>query len=238
MDSISTDSTCLFKFSREKLAHELWVNGITLTLDKYRQDILAAQNAIDGTLENDTLSGNKQPNLINGFEGSDRIVGRGGRDQIFGGSENDILFGGSENDQLNGGLGNDILFGGSENDQLNGGLGGDLLIGGAGADHFILYSPSEKQDIIRDFTTQEDKIIIDAKGFGGGLTPGVLGSESFTLGIAAQDLNDRFIYNNSIGPKGYGKLLYDVDGSGPTQKVRIALFPNAPALTATDFEII
>lgn len=80
---------------------------------------------IQGTPNNDILSG---------YETSDTIHGLGGSDVLFGNGGDDALDGGDGQDQLFGEAGNDILLGGAGNDTLIGGKGDDILDGGAGDD--------------------------------------------------------------------------------------------------------
>ena len=128
--------------------------------------------------------------------------------------------------------GSDTLIGGSQNDTLIGGNGADLLTGGDGADDFVYQSFQQRNDTITDFQAEQDRILISA-AFGGGLTPGSLDVGQFTLGSAATDSGDRFIYNTSNG-----QLFFDRDGTGDAGKVRIATLEGNPSLTAEDIEII
>jgi Ca2+-binding RTX toxin-like protein len=94
----------------------------------------APVNVINGTRNNDTLTGTDGNDRINGRGGDDTIYGGAGDDILNGGAGNDILYGGDGDDTLNGGAGNDTLYGGNGNDTLNGGAGNDTLYGGAGDD--------------------------------------------------------------------------------------------------------
>ena len=71
---------------------------------------------INGTADDDILTGTSLNETINGLDGDDFIRARGG------------------NDTVNGGLGEDILRGQSGDDTVNGGAGDDLLRGDAGID--------------------------------------------------------------------------------------------------------
>ena len=59
------------------------------------------------------------------------------------------------NDQIDGGLGNDRLEGGAGRDRIRGGLGNDLF----------LIRLEDGQDIIEDFTTDADQILLDRAFF-------------------------------------------------------------------------
>lgn len=89
---------------------------------------------INGTNNNDTLSGGGQDDLINGLDGNDVLDGGNGNDTINGDAGNDQLFGGGGTDTLNGSTGNDSLYGGSSSDFLSGGADNDLLNGGSSGD--------------------------------------------------------------------------------------------------------
>lgn len=178
-------------------------SSINFTLsDNVENLILTGSNAINGkgnTLNN-TITGSTANNCLNGGDGNDTLMG---------GDGNDTLIGGFGTDSLNGGAGNDILVGG---------FGNDTLIGSAGADSFTLCSPSTGVDTIADFSGEQgDKLIVSASRFGGELVAGMLSSEQFTLGSAATNASDRFIYNASTGA-----LCFDADGTGAMGQVQFA----------------
>lgn len=79
------------------------------------------------------------------------LKGKSTADDIYGNGGNDKLFGYGGDDDLNGGMGNDWLQGGTGNDELT---------GGAGRDTFVF---SSGRDEIDDFSTRDDKIVIDTK---------------------------------------------------------------------------
>ena len=133
---------------------------------------------INGTLNDDNLTGNSTDNYLFGDEGDDTLSladrngildGWTGNDTLVGNSGNDYLLGYTGNDILVGGAGFDLLAGEAGNDTLNG-YGQtyyeyDYLIGGAGADTFILGNASSAfyqevgYAIIADFDSVEgDKL--------------------------------------------------------------------------------
>ena len=71
---------------------------------------------VEGSMHDDSLTGDKKMNSIWGLGG------------------NDTLDGGRGEDMLDGGAGNDVLDGGDNNDTLKGGPGADELTGGGGKD--------------------------------------------------------------------------------------------------------
>lgn len=88
---------------------------------------------------------------ITGTSAANTLKGKSTADDIYGYAGNDKLFGFGGDDDLNGGAGND---------RLSGGTGDDELTGGAGRDTFIF---SSGRDEIDDFSTRDDKIVIDSK---------------------------------------------------------------------------
>ena len=106
---------------------------------------------INGTLNDDTLTGNATDNYLFGDAGNDTLFlaendgildGWTGDDTLVGNTGNDILLGFTGNDSLTGGAGNDLLAGEAGDDILNGygqtGFEYDFLVGGTGADDFVL----------------------------------------------------------------------------------------------------
>lgn len=159
-------------------------------------DILNGGAGIDwlyGGNDNDILNGGSETDALFGEQGRDTLYGGGGGDSLDGGSEDDNLFGeagddwlfgGDGNDLLDGGDGSDVLFGDAGNDRLRGGAMGDsldggsgadlldggggidVLYGGAGADAFFVLGSGEGGDVIRDFASGEDRLLLDPLGFG------------------------------------------------------------------------
>ena len=148
--------------------------------------------------------------------------------------------------QLTGNIGDNRLDGREGNDLIDGGQGADTLIGGLGADVFafttplglegVVFAPEVQPvgnvDTIVDFAVGEDRIAVD-DGVFAGLVAGVLPVEAFRVGTAAEDADDRIIYDSATG-----NLLYDADGAGGADTVLFAtLQPNLP-LVANDFIVI
>ncbi|MGQ4647931.1 M10 family metallopeptidase C-terminal domain-containing protein [Lyngbya aestuarii] len=145
-------------------------------------------------------------------------------ENAIGGSGNDTLTGNNVANTLQGGAGNDILVGGFDS---------DILIGGGGADSFVFNSPAEGTDTIADFQTYEgDQILVWASGFGAGLPIGTLGASQFTMGAAATDASDRFIYNPSSG-----ELFFDADGTGALGEVKFASLATGLNLNSNDISV-
>ncbi|HVQ09777.1 MAG TPA: calcium-binding protein [Allosphingosinicella sp.] len=117
---------------------------------------------------------------------------------------------------------------------LDGKGGNDLLAGLAGADIFAFTSAlgAGNVDTLFDFSAADDTIALDDAVFAG-LTPGALPAGAFVIGGAAQDVDDRIVYDSATG-----RLFYDADGSGAGAAIPFATLQGAPAITAADFMVI
>ena len=62
---------------------------------------------VNGSDDDDAISGDAGPNVLNGLDGDDVLRGLGGADQLLGGAGDDILAGGGGTDVIDGGAGND-----------------------------------------------------------------------------------------------------------------------------------
>ncbi|WP_419756917.1 putative Ig domain-containing protein [Anabaena sp. FACHB-595] len=171
-----------------------------------------------------TLLGSYQNAIVDLGGGDDTFIGGNGSDNVSGGAGNDTIFGFGGNDNLTGNDGDDILVGGSGNDRLTGGSGKDI---------FSFSSLADGIDTITDFSVADDKIRVNAAGFGSGLVAGNLDASQFVLGSSAQDGSDRFIYNQATGA-----LLFDVDGIGANTAVQIATLSNKIAINSTSIVIV
>ncbi|WP_375401989.1 Calx-beta domain-containing protein [uncultured Sphingomonas sp.] len=114
----------------------------------------AGDDTIDGTNDEDALFGGTGADTLNGRGGNDRLEGGLGADRLNGGGGRDLLYGDAGEDTLSSEGGNDALFGG---------LGNDRLTGGAGSDAFH-FGRREGADVITDFDTNADFIVIDGGG--------------------------------------------------------------------------
>jgi Ca2+-binding RTX toxin-like protein len=141
--------------------------------------------------------------------------------------------GNSLNNSLTGNGAANVLNGGDGNDMLNSLSGNDTLIGGAGADTFAFTTPLNalrNVDTITDFASGVDKIELASAIFKDiGFTGSPSSNAFFHAGSAAQDANDRILYDQSTGA-----LSYDADGSGGLAAVQFALLLGSPVMLYSD----
>jgi Ca2+-binding RTX toxin-like protein len=157
---------------------------------------------------------------------------------VIGGDFADRLTGGGAANLLVGGAGNDTLDGSSGNDTLHGGAGADSLRGGSESDQFVFAEAPTlaNADVIRDFTTGVDKLVLDRSVFAAlGASPFVGGDARFKSGAfsSGQDGDDRIIYNTTTG-----QVFYDADGSGAGGAQLIVTLQGAPAPTLLASDIV
>ena len=128
---------------------------------------------MQGSDENDEISGRREDDLIFGNEGNDVIEGDQGNDVILGGDGDDTIIGGLDNDIMLGGNGNDTLlldfgkdqaYGGPGDDTFIAKDGGDYLTGGTSGENgntFIIDNTSQNGETrIRDFWLNENSTIV------------------------------------------------------------------------------
>ncbi len=111
---------------------------------------------LTGTGGRDYIWGNDDEDTIYGGSGHDTVLGGDDEDIIYGGNGNDILHGDNGEDYLYGENGNDTLYGDRDDDTVEGGAGNDQLWGFSGEDLFILQAGS--YDVIKDWSGNDDEI--------------------------------------------------------------------------------
>jgi Ca2+-binding RTX toxin-like protein len=129
-----------------------------------------------------------------------------------------------------------IVIGGGSDDTLNGRGGNDELFGNDGQDSFLFDTPLDgafNVDTIPDFIVADDTILLDQTIFSSSLGLGNISSSELVIGPAAQDANDRIIYNSATGA-----LFYDADGVGGNAQVQFARLGTGLALTDLDFFVV
>jgi Ca2+-binding RTX toxin-like protein len=126
------------------------------------------------------------------------------------------------------------IEGGAGNDFLNGGLGADTLVGNGGADSFLFDSTlgGGNVDTIMGFASGSDRIFLD-HGIFAGIANGSLAPSAFVIGTAAQDADDRIIYDAATG-----NLYYDSDGNGAGAAMLFATLQGHPTINAADIMVI
>ena len=138
----------------------------------------AGEDTLEGGVGDDELRGNGDRDTLFGDDGDDILRGGKGRDRAEGGGDGDTLFGGNGKDNLLGGKGNDLLLGEGGRDKLTGGKGQDTLDGGTGKDVLIgsgdtdtfIFALGYDEDVIEDFTDNQDILQLDDALWGGGLS--------------------------------------------------------------------
>jgi Ca2+-binding RTX toxin-like protein len=130
----------------------------------------------------------------------------------------------------------DRLFGGDANDTLNGGEGHDVLTGGADNDYFVFNNISANSDVVTDFRSGVDNIVISAALFGGGLVEGsTIDGSRLQVGAdpMASIAQGTFLFDTDTK-----QLSWDVDGTGSAAAVHIGTLQLVSSLTVNDFDII
>lgn len=91
------------------------------------------------------------------------VLADGVNNRVYAGDENGV--------SIIGGNGDDSITGGAQDDTLTGGEGADILTGGDGADQFVFMAVSDSldsnPDMITDFNSSEDVIVLTGLGFTG-----------------------------------------------------------------------
>ncbi|MFA7280878.1 MAG: M10 family metallopeptidase, partial [Sterolibacterium sp.] len=159
------------------------------------------------------------------------IQGNYGANRLTGTAYGDLILASNGSDQISGGAGDDTI---------SGGLGNDTLTGGDGADFFLFNSTAgtTNKDLITDFETGTDKILLSLKLFKALGAVGDMGEAQFWSGsgvVKGHDADDRIVYNTSTGA-----LYYDADGSKPGAPVQIVVIGVAsfPELSSSDFQAV
>ncbi|TMJ18332.1 MAG: hypothetical protein E6G92_00275 [Alphaproteobacteria bacterium] len=208
----------------------------------------AGANFIEGNGGADTLIGLGGDDLYVVDSADDYVAesAGGGRDVVF--ARASYALSGSESVEVLSAVsqsatnaldltGNDIaneIFGNDGANVLNGGAGADYLVGYAGSDTFAFTTAlgGGNVDAIADFLSGTDLIALDDAVFAG-LATGPLNANAFVVGAAAQDADDRIVYDQSTGA-----LWFDADGNGAGAAVQFATLLGNPPISASDFTVI
>lgn len=126
-------------------------------------DIVTTGNSSDDIYAgagDDAVAAGGGNDFVGGGFGNDTIDGGAGDDDLLGGAGIDVINGGSGADFIGGDDGNDVLVGGNDNDTIDGGAGIDQYTGGSGADTFWMTWGELQLDVITDFTSGNDNIVV------------------------------------------------------------------------------
>jgi Ca2+-binding RTX toxin-like protein len=127
------------------------------------------------------------------------------------------------------------IVGNAGSNVLDGKGGNDSLAGSVGPDTFAFSTAlgSRNIDVIRDFDPVSDLIRLEDAIFKG-LPRGALAADAFRLGTAAQDADDRVIFDAAIGT-----LYFDPDGTGGLAAQPFAtLLGTSVHVSAADFFVV
>jgi Ca2+-binding RTX toxin-like protein len=118
--------------------------------------------------------------------------------------------------------------------RLDGGGGDDILSGLDGNDAFVFTATpvAGNHAALSDFQSGADRIELDHGAFTG-LAAGALASGAFVTGTAAQDADDRIIFDAATGV-----VYYDSDGTGAAAAVQFATLQPGATLTSSDVFVI
>ncbi|MEP9400493.1 calcium-binding protein [Sphingomonas sp. VNH70] len=214
----------------------------------------AGHNVINGGLGADTMIGGNGDDIYyvdnsgdivveNASQGTDTVISSVGF-TLAGSHIENLTLTGSLSTYANGnGLDNVLVGNAGANtmnarggaDLIDGGLGADILTGEAGADSFRFSTAlgNGNVDTITDFTVADDTILLDDAVFAAAGSLGTLAAGAFRIGTAAQDADDRILYDSATGA-----LYYDADGNGAGAAVQFATIGTGLALTHADFVVI
>jgi serralysin len=137
---------------------------------------------------------------------------------------------------LTGNTGANRLDGGEGGDTLAGGFGNDMLVGGEDSDTFLFnttLNANSNVDAIADFSVPVDTIALENAVFTALTAIGALAAEAFNIGSAAQDADDRVVYDPATGA-----LMYDSNGNADGGAIQFVTLDAGLSLTYDDFLVI
>ena len=190
-------------------------------------------NVIDGSDQDDVLTGTTGDDIISGFDGEDTLSGLAGNDQIFGGRGADTIDGGGGDDMITGNRGGDSLSGGDGDDLVLGRRGSDEIYGGSGNDELR----GGRNDDVIDGGLGDDFIVggrgsdVLVGGEGNDTLRGRRGSDSLDGGVGDDVLKGGRGGDTIDGGEGHDVLR---GGVGSDTFVFVGAFGND---TVIDFDI-
>ena len=228
----------------------LATTAINLTGNAFGQYLYgnAGANVLDGGGGGDTMVGFEGDDVYYTRDASDRALEStgGGFDRVLAGASF-TLEAGSEVEMfttidniattaidLTGNAIDQYLYGNDGANRLDGKGGADVLTGFGGADTFAFTTAlgGTNIDRVTDYNVADDTIALDDAVFTG-LALGTLSANAFVTGTAAQDADDRIIYDPATGA-----LFFDADGNGAGAAVQFATLATGLSLTAGEFTVI
>jgi Ca2+-binding RTX toxin-like protein len=131
-----------------------------------------------------------------------------------------------------------VIVGNAGVNRLDGAGGADTIYGGAGLDYFYFSSTlgASNVDVVGDFASVDDLLMIDRRVFSNTLPIGFLDASAFLSGAgatAATTAAHRFVHDSTTGD-----LYYDADGAGGQAAVRFANIGAGTAIQSYDFFVI
>jgi len=127
------------------------------------------------------------------------------------------------------------VTGNDGNNIINGKLGNDTLTGNDGDDLFTFntaLNAATNVDNVTDFIVADDTMRLENSMFTG-LAAGTLDADAFHVGAAAEDAEDRIIYNSDTGA-----LYFDANGSAGGGLIKFAQLDAGLGLTNNDFIVV
>ncbi len=226
-------------------------------------DVITGRGGDDiliGQMGDDALFGGDGADTFSGGMGDDRIVGGLGEDTAdYTGASSAItvnLYSGSAMDgdggvdtlisieNVIGSAHADVITGNARDNVIIGGEGADVLIGGDGADQFVFGGLSETGDLIEDFLSGTDTIVLDANAFA--LTSGeVIEGENFSIITDAFDgtnagNNTAFASGDAalIYSEADAALYYDSNGASEGGYSVVATFSSGTRVDDDDVQVV
>ncbi|MEL7035518.1 MAG: DUF4347 domain-containing protein [Cyanobacteria bacterium J06592_8] len=143
----SENSTLPNDLSAEVLAFTSSLAGLLQSYSFITESIAlnAIESSIEGTENDDILTGSDIAEQIVSLGENDEIIALGGDDNAFGNIGNDTIDAGEGNDVVEGGAGEDFVIGSVGSDTLIGGAETDILIGGS---NLVEAPDTEGEDLI------------------------------------------------------------------------------------------
>jgi Ca2+-binding RTX toxin-like protein len=148
----------------------------------------------------------------------------------------EALVGTAFGDDLRGDAIGNIISGGNGNDFIVGLAGADLLNGGAGVDSFFYSSAFDggTGDLIEDFVSGTDRIMVDGSQFGLGSPGGVaIDAFRFVSGASANLATTQFGHDAVTG-----EVWYDFNGTGGGGRTTLAYLQAGATLVNTDILVL